>query len=321
MRLALRIIPKYDIEMNKMISRLEIIRKDSRNLWNMLLKLTTKWFCDEMYIRLKYRLWFGKSIDMNHPHTFNEKLNWLKLNYHNPMMTVMADKYWAKKWVAEKIGLKYIVPCYGHWKRFEDINFSKLPDVFFLKSNQDSGGGLKIDQRKGIDMKMLEKRFSSKAIAKKNWFWASREWAYKNIEPCILAEEYLDEGTGYELHDYKFWCFNGRPVYMYITNKGTVIKENFYDMDFNPVNINHGFERTVPEYKKPINFEEMKELAKVLSKGLPFVRIDFFNANDKLKFGECTFYDWSGFRPFKEYDWDVKLGNLLDIDCLYENSK
>lgn len=298
--------------MNKTLIRLQTIHKDKRNLWNMILKRSAKLFDDERYIRLKYRLWFGRDINMKNPQTFNEKLNWLKLNYHNPIMTVMADKYWAKQWVAEKIGLEYVVPCYGHWQKLEDIDFSKLPDVFFLKSNQDSGGGMKIDQRQGIDMNALKERFSSKTIAKKNWFWSSREWAYKHIEPCILAEEYLDEGTGHEVHDYKFWCFNGKPTYMYITNKGELVRENFYDMEFNIVNIDHGFERTTPEYSKPDNFEKMKEIAAILSKEIPFVRIDFFNANGRLNFGECTFYDWAGFRPFKG-GWDERLGELLDL--------
>ena len=292
-------------------TKIKIIKEDRRNLWNMLLKRFAKFYSDEKYIRKKYKLWFGREINLETPETFNEKLNWLKLYYHNPIMTVMADKYWAKQWVAEKIGEEYVVPCYGSWKKYDDIDFSKLPNVCFLKSNQDSGGGMKIDQRQGIDVKALKKRFSSKAIAKKNWYWSSREWAYKNIEPCILAEEYLDEGTGHEVHDYKFWCFNGKPVYMYITNKGDVIKENFYDMDFNPVYINHGFERTMPEYEKPVNFEKMKELAAVLSNGLPFVRIDFFNVNGKLNFGECTFYDWAGLRPFADEQWDVELGKLI----------
>lgn len=169
-----------------------------------------------------------------------------------------------------------------------------------------------LDKKNIVDKSLLEKRFPKKDI-KKNWYWASREWGYKHIEPCILAEEYLDEGTGHEVHDYKFWCFNGTPQYMYITNKGKVVKENFYDMDFNPVDINHGFERTVPEYNKPEGFERMKELAMVLSEGLPFVRIDFFNIGGKIYFGECTFYDWAGFRPFTDEKWDEMLGDLLTL--------
>ena len=299
--------------MEKILSRITLIRKDHRNLWNMLLVRFSRYFKDVQYIKLKYRLWFGKEINLDNPQTFNEKLNWLKLNNRNPMYCMMADKYWVKKWVARQVGEEYVVPCYGHWKRLEDIDFDKLPDRCYLKSNQDSGGGMLLDKNKGVDMFFLKQRFGKKAIARKNWYWSSREYAYKNIEPCILAEKYLDEGTGHELHDYKFWCFNGKPTYMYVTNKGTIIKENFYDMDFNPVMIDHGFERTVPEYEKPANFEKMKEIAEKLSVGIPFVRIDFFNVDNHLYFGECTFYDWAGFQPFGDEKWDIELGKLIRL--------
>ena len=283
----------------------------------MLLEKVNKYIPEEPYLKVKWKLCFDYPLDLNNPKTFNEKLNWLKLNYHNPMMTVMADKYWAKKWIAEKIGDEFVVPCYGHWYRVEDIDFDSLPVRCFLKSNQDSGGGMLIDKSKGIDIIAIKNRFSSKKIKKKNWFWSSREWGYKHIEPCILAEEFLDEGTGHELHDYKFWCFDGKPTYMYITNKGAIIKENFYDMDFKPVDINHGFERTVPEYSKPDNFEKMKEIAAILSEGMSFVRIDFFNVNGKLYFGECTFYDWAAFKPFVSVECDKKLGDLIKLPINY----
>lgn len=279
----------------------------------MLLNCFSRLFDDENYIRLKYKLWFKRSINLQNPKTFNEKLNWLKLYYRNPMYCMLADKYWVKKWVASQVGEKYVVPCYGHWKRFEDIEFNKLPDRCFLKSNQDSGGGMLFDRSNGINLAALKQRFGKNAISGKNWYWSSREFAYKNIEPCILAEEYLDEGTGHELHDYKFWCFNGKPTYMYVTNKGAIIKENFYDMDFKPVMINHGFERTDPEYEKPANFEKMIEIAAKLSSGIPFVRIDFFNVGDHLYFGEYTFYDWAGFQPFVDEQWDIELGKLIKL--------
>lgn len=298
------------------MNRIKYYRANKRNLPNSILKRCSKLFGDKSYLKIKFKLLFGYSLDLSNPRTFNEKLNWLKLYYRNPKQTMLADKFWVKEYIAKTIGEKYVVPCYGHWYRVEDIDFNKLPERFFLKSNQDSGGGMLIDQKKGVDYKDLNKRFSSKRIANLNWYWSSREWAYKHIEPCILAEEYLDEGTGHEVHDYKFWCFNGKPTYMYITNKGKEIKENFYDMDFKPVDINHGFERTIPEYERPANFDKMKELAAILSEGLPFVRIDFFNANGRLNFGECTFYDWAGLRPFVDEKWDIKLGDLLSLPKL-----
>lgn len=297
--------------MERLLRVIGYIQNDKRFLPVKLLTYSSRLFPDEFYIKKLYKLRFGRELDLAEPRSFNEKLNWLKLNYHNPLQPALADKYWAKIIVAKMIGEQYVVPCYGHWKSVEDIDYEKLPDRFFLKSNQDSSGGILVDKKEGVDKNAIKKKFSDKQI-KRNWFWRGREWAYKYIEPCILAEEYLDEGTGHELHDYKFLCFNGKPTYMYITNKGKVIKENFFDMDFNPVGIDHGFERVVPEFNKPSNFEKMKELAAILSKDLPFVRIDFFNVKDRLYFGECTFYDWGGLRPFKS-DWDLKLGELLDL--------
>ena len=291
---------------------LRVIRGDANLRLSLILRFP-KLFSDEKYIRLKYKLRTGKDINLENPTTFNEKLNWLKLNYHNPMMTVMADKYWVKQWVAEKIGAEYVVPCYGKWADVESIPFDQLPDKCFLKSNQDSGVGIVFDRKAGVKLKAILKRFSKGRVSGKNYYWFSREWGYKNIEPCILAEQFLDEGTGHELQDYKFWCFNGVPQYMYITNKGSAVKENFYDMDFNPVDINHGYPRVVPEFKKPENFEKMKQFAAVLSKGMPFVRIDFFDVKGSLYFGECTFYDWGGMKAFSDDKWDLKLGGLISL--------
>lgn len=275
----------------------------------------SKAFNDVTYIRLKYRLRFGRRINLADPQTFNEKLNWLKLNYRNPMFTMMADKYWVKQYVSNLIGEEYVVPCYGYWKTSDEIDFNLLPDRVFLKSTHDSGGGILVDKNKGIDLKQIKKRFNRKTLDRKNWYWYLREWPYKNIEPGVLAEQYLDEGTTQELRDYKFYCFDGVPKYMYITNKGKHIYENYYDMNFYPVDISHGYERRMPEYTVPNNFEKMKELAQLLSKGLPFVRVDFFNVDGKLYFGEFTFYDWGGMNPLNEV-WEKKLGALIDLKNL-----
>ena len=129
----------------------------------------------------------------------------MKLNYRNPMFTMMADKYWVKQYVANKIGKEYVVPCYGCWKSVDEIDFDSLPEKCFLKSTHDSGGGILVDKLEGIDFKRIRKRFNKKTLQGKNWYWHLREYPYKHIEPRIIAEEYLDEGTGKELHDYKFY--------------------------------------------------------------------------------------------------------------------
>lgn len=300
--------------MNK-VKRVLIHLFDFKFVLDLLVTKFSKLFDDKLYLKLKYRLIFGKELNIDSPSLFNEKLNWLKLYNRNPKFTMMVDKYWVKEFIAEKIGSQYVVPCYGCYSEVDEIDFSKLPERFFLKSTHDSGGGILVDKKKGIDIKAIRKRFNHKTLKRKNWFWHLREWPYKNLEPKILAEEYLDEGTSLELRDYKFYCFNGNPMYMYITNKGKHIYENFYDMDFNPIDMAHGFDRRCPEYSVPDNFAEMKTLASKLSVGHPFIRIDFFNVNGRLYFGEFTFYDWGGMKPLND-KWEITLGNLINLDLV-----
>lgn len=265
-------------------------------------------WADERYLYFSYLINFGEKPNFKEPRTFNEKMNWLKLHDRKDIYTTMADKYAAKAFVAERIGEKYVVRNYGVYNRWEDIDFSSLPDKFVIKGTHDSGGAFVCKDKKSFDFKKVERRI--KHNLKINYFYPMREWPYKNIKPRIIVDQLLDDGSGHELRDYKFWCFNGKPVYMYVTNKGKVIKENFYDMDFKSVTIDHGFDRTIPEYVIPAEFELMKSLAAKLCAGIPFVRVDFFDVNGKVYFGEFTFFDWGGMRPFRD-DWDLKLGSLL----------
>lgn len=157
------------------------------------------------------------------------------------------------------------------------------------------------------------------AIIKRNYFWSLREWPYKNIKPRVIVDMFLDDNTSdsseVSLRDYKFWCFNGVPKFMYCTVKCKNIYENFYDKDFNKVEINHGFSRHNPEFDKPINFEKMWSIASKLAKSTcaKWVRVDLFNVNGKIYFGEFTFYDWGGMRPFISFEQDKQLGKLIDL--------
>lgn len=265
---------------------------------------------DEEYIRKVYFINFLKRINLKNPSTFNEKLNWMKLNRREDIYTQMADKYAVKEIVTSLIGSQYVVKNYGVYDSWDDIDFSKLPDQFVLKGTHDSGGASLCRDKKTFNYNAVRTKIEKNQ--KINFFYWYREWPYLNIKPRIIADELLDDHTGNELRDYKFWCFNGKPTYMYITIKGKNVYENFYDMDYNPVGINHLFPRHIPEFDKPANFELMKDLAAKLSKGIPFVRVDFFDVNGRVYFGEYTFYDWGGMRPFKG-DWDEKLGKLIEL--------
>ena len=175
----------------------------------------------------------------------------------------------------------------------------------------DSSGIVICKDKNALDLEDAKRKLSNWQHA--NYYYLLREWVYKDVRSRIIADKLLDDGSGHELTDYKFWCFNGDPKVMYVTNKGKNIFENFYDMDFGVLDINHGFPRHQPEFERPAAFDTMKELAKELSRGLPFVRVDFFYVGGKVYFGEFTFYDWGGMRPFADRNWDYKLGEWIKL--------
>lgn len=266
---------------------------------------------DKTYIKLITKGKLGYKVNLDYPQTFNEKLNWLKLYNRQPVYTQLADKYAVKQIVKEKIGDEYVVRNLGVWKKFEDIDFNQLPNKFVLKCTHDSSGVFICRDKANFDYEAAKKKIEF--TLSMNYFYACREWPYKNIPPRIIADEFLDDHTGKELQDYKFWCFNGEPKIMYVTNKGEKVEENFYDMDFQPLNIDHGFPRTNPEYVKPKEFELMKKLAQELSIGIPFVRVDFFDVDGHVYFGEYTFFDWAGLGKFASYQQDLDLGKLIQL--------
>lgn len=273
-------------------------------------RITSKVLPDRLYLQIVYLIRFARILKLKNPQTFNEKLNWLKLYNRQPLYTTMADKYGVKSFVRERIGGEYVVENYGVYDKWDEIDFEKLPDSFVIKGTHDSGGAFVCRSKKNFDFEKTKELVETNL--KINFFSWLREWPYKNIKPRIIIDRLLDDHTGKELRDYKFWCFNGKPEYMYCTIKAKEVYENFYDMDFNPVSIDHGFPRHQPEFDKPAEFGLMKELATKLSKGVPFVRVDFFDVEGHVYFGEFTFFDWGGMLPFGG-DWDDKLGQLLKL--------
>ena len=277
-----------------------------------------KWFSDKKYLKSVYYIIFGRKLNFENPQTFNEKLNWLKLNDRKPLYSTLVDKYRVKEFVASVIGEEYVVKSYGVWSSSNEIDFDKLPNRFVLKTTHDSAGPIICKDKSRLDYEAVRQKMDR--CLKRSLYLKTREWPYKNVMPRIIADEFLEDGShtpdeAISLIDYKFWCFNGEAKLMYITVKDKKVFENFYDKDFNPVNINHKFERHQPEFEKPEGFEEMWELASRLSLASqsPFVRVDFFNSRGKIYFGEFTFYDWAGLRPFSSEKQDYELGNLINI--------
>lgn len=267
---------------------------------------------DELYIKLCYRARIGKELNLNNPQTFNEKLQWLKLYDRNPEYTEMVDKYEAKKYVADIIGDKYIIPTLGLWNKFEDINFEKLPNQFVLKCTHDSGGLVICKDKSKLNLKEAKRKISKSL--KTNYYYHSREWPYKNVKPRIIAEQYMVDESGTELKDYKFFCFNGEPKLLFIAkDRPYATKFNYYDMNFKKLPFKQHYENFNDCIEKPKGFDKMVELSKKLSKNIPHVRVDFYDINGKVYFGELTFYHFSGFEKFEPEEWDRKLGDMLKL--------
>ena len=268
---------------------------------------------DRAYLKLLYRERMGKKFNLDNPQTFNEKLNWLKLNDRKDIYTTMVDKYEAKKYVADLIGEEYIIPTIGKWNHFDEIDFDKLPEQFVLKCTHDSGG-LSICKSKGSFNKEEAKNKINKSL-KKNYYYASREWPYKNVKPRIIAEPYLENQKGKGLIDYKFFCFNGTPKFLYISEgleNHETASISFLDMEFKKAKKKKKDYKEYEEIpKEPVNFEKMKELSKILSKGIAFLRVDFYEIEGRIYFSELTFYPCSGFIPFEPEEYDKIIGDML----------
>lgn len=277
------------------------------------LKYALRVLPDKAYIQLYYFARFHRLCNLKEPKTFNEKLQWLKLYDRRPEYTGMVDKYEVKKYVADKIGSEYIIPTLGVWDRFEDIDFDALPERFVLKCTHDSEGLVIVKDKKTLDRAAAKEKLES--ALKQNFYYIGREWVYKNVKPRIIAEEYVEDHATGELRDYKFFCFDGTPKAMFVASDRSAgaTKFDYFDLEYKNLGIKQHYPNSEVMPQKPQNFEKMKELAAVLSSGIPHVRVDFYEADGKLLFGELTFFHFSGFMPFEPPEWDKTFGEWLTL--------
>lgn len=275
-----------------------------------------KWLPDELYIRILFRLRMGYSLDLKTPRTFSEKLQWLKLYDRRPEYTQMVDKAAVKDYVTAIIGQEYIIPTIGVWDKPEDIEWEKLPDQFVLKTTH--GGG-----NSGVVICRDKTTFDRHAALKKlsdsmqqDIYYKLKEWPYKNVPRRIIAEEYIQpqEGTN-DLPDYKFFCFDGEVKALFIgTERSTGdVKFDYFDADFNHLDLIQTHALSGKVFNKPDNFDKMKELASKLSEGIPNIRIDLYNVDGKIYFGEMTFYHHGGIVPFHPESWDYEFGSWINL--------
>lgn len=275
------------------------------------------WMSDEFFLRMKFRLKMGKKLNLKDPKTFSEKLQWLKLYNRKPEYTIMVDKVKAKEYVASIIGEKYIIPTLGVWSDPDMINFDELPEQFVLKVNHNSGTGMYIckDKKK---MNVEEVKKELKIGLKEDYYKKNREWPYKDVPRRILAEKYIEPtNSSNDLPDYKFFCFDGKVKALFVAtdrSKGEhAVKFDFFDDNYNHLPFTNGHPNAEVIPQKPLAFDEMKFLAEKLSKGIPHVRVDFYNVKGMIYFGEMTFFHWSGMTPFVPSTWDYKFGEWLQL--------
>lgn len=271
---------------------------------------------DETYLKRKYKACMGKELNLTNPQTFNEKLQWLKLHDRKPEYTTMVDKYAVKKYVADIIGEEYIIPTLGVWDDSDEIDFDKLPNQFVLKCNHNSGTGMCICKDKSeLDFDKV-KRELRKGL-KQDYYLNGREWPYKNVKRRVIAEKYMENKEARELRDYKIHCFNGIPKFILVCSErfsGNGTKEDFFDINWNKLSFKRPeLDCSSKVIKQPIHLEKMLKLSEMLSKGKAFLRCDFYEINEKVYFGELTFFPASGFEAFEPEEWDYKLGSWLEL--------
>lgn len=265
---------------------------------------------DRLFLKVYYRLAMGESLDLENPKSFTQKLQWLKLHNTNPLYSKMVDKYQVREIIKKKIGKKYLIPLLGVWDRIEDIDFKCLPDQFVLKTTHDSGNIIVCKDKSTFDKQKAALQLS-KAL-KYNYFYKSREFPYKNAIPRIIAEKYMFDESQAELIDYKFFCFHGQPkILLVVTNRGDNKRFSFFDMNFSPLPIETGVESAEIEINRPDNFNKMVEIAKQLSKDIIHVRIDLYNIEGKILFGEYTFHHGGGVDRFSSDKWNIKVGEMI----------
>lgn len=268
----------------------------------------------EYCVKAQYEQGFGKKLNLKNPKTFNEKMNWEKLYYWNPLMTICADKVKARDYFCEKIkgGEKHLVKQYGVYKSPDEIDFDALPQQFVLKSNWGSGQQIIVKNKKDFDIEAAKEKMRGWMKPETNHYFSHFEHGYKKIEPRIVCEEFLD-------YEYKleFFCFNGEPKFFWIVmnDKTPDVHSNFYELDWTRMPIVNHYPNFDEKIEKPKCYEEILENAKKMCGDFPFVRCDFYVTKNGYRFSEMTFFHWgAGYNnTWEPKEWDRKIGDMMTL--------
>lgn len=269
---------------------------------------------DSFYLKLIFRNRLGYSLNLDNPKTFNEKIQWLKLESRkHPEYTKMVDKVSAKDYVSSIIGKEYIIKTLGVWNSVDEIEWEKLPNQFCIKSSNDSGGVVVCKDKATLNIESAKKKLSH--LGSRDYTKYNKEFPYRNVPQRIIAEEYKEDESGFELKDYKIFCFNGEPKMIFVGSDRQLgkTKFDFYDLDWNHLPIQQEYPNNPNGIPKPKNLRAMLDVAKKLSAGFAHLRVDLYNCNGKIYFGELTFFHNSGLFPWNPTEWDYKLGEWLKL--------
>lgn len=272
---------------------------------------------DEKFLQFAYKKLVGKKLNLDNPKTFNEKLQWLKVNDRKPIYTKMVDKYEAKELVAELIGAEYVIPTLGVWEKFEDIDFENLPEQFVLKCTHDSGGLVICKNKQELDLNYVKKKINRSLST--NYFDGGREWPYKDVKPRIIAEKYMENIDGTEINDYKIQCFNGVADNILVCVERfseSGVKYHYFDKNWTylPYCPYEGIDSENVNINKPETLDMMIKIAEKLSVGIPTLRVDLYEICGKIYFGEMTFFPCSGFDTTITKEADIKMGEKLNLN-------
>ena len=270
---------------------------------------------EELYLKLLLFTTACYWPNLKHPKTYNEKLQWLKLHYHLPEQTLMVDKISAKQYVESLIGSEHIIPTLRIWNSVDEINIDDLPQSFVLKTNQgcSNNGVIVVKDKKLLDLEAAKEHLRMALL--NNPFPLTKEWPYKDIEPKVFAEQYIENKKIGDLMDYKFFCFNGEVKALFIgSERGTGdVKFDYYDSNFNHLDLMQEHPMSGKIIEKPETFEEMKRIASILSQNMPHVRVDLYDVEGHIYFGELTFFHHGGIMPFHPQKWDYEFGSWIKL--------
>ncbi len=267
----------------------------------------------QKHIAKQFQQRLGYALNLNNPRTFNEKIQWLKIYYRNSLLTQCADKYLVRDYVQEKIGSNYLIPLLGVYNDEKQINFKQLPNQFVLKLNNGSGKNIICKDKRNLNIKETREQLKTWLKPENTHYLYSYEWAYKNIEPKIICEKFIEE-KNHDLCDYKFYCFHGEPKFIRtFRNRGDHTQKNSYTLDWKPLNLSIEKPNSNTSTPKPKKLEAMILIAKILSKDFPFVRVDLYEVENQIFFGELTFYPGAGLNPIIPNRMDFETGDLLNL--------